>query len=424
MPRPASSPVSVFAQSLALALLLAGVHGVGRAGPRLRIVYAAVSLAVIVTGAVWLSRYIHVRIGMDIEFDFLNYWLAAQVAADGQPLYDPSSYLRQSLPFIPSDAFFDEVLFVGTMYPPPAVLLFLPLGGLGYREGYALWCVALAAMLAALAVLLQRTFGRGERAPVQVAVAIAVLGIALYAPAVRSTFYYAQVNFVLALLLVGLWRWHERALTGVLVGLGMCVKPYFGIVCLWLVLRRRWGALALVPATVLAAFLGAALVLGPDAVFDYWRDNPVARAPASIYVQPINQGLLAVLRRMWQALAWDGSPLAFWPYVLAASGLLAATVVSVLRATDERYALSAVVALGLLIAPQSLTHYSAVLIPVFALLALPPGSAAVRIVVVVALCTLPSLPNGALWLNLAVWCVSATHPAWAPRGDAPARLGC
>lgn len=404
--------MSLLAQTLALLLLLGAPHALPHVSARVRRAYVAAALAVLAAGVAWLARYAHARTGLDVEWDFLNYWLAGSIAFDGLPLYDPSSYLRESLPYIPSDQFFDEVMFVGTLYPPPAVLMFLPLGAFEYARAYALWSIALALLLAAGAVLVYRALAVGRPRSERLGLAFATGGLFVFFPAVRETFYYAQVNFVLVILLALLWRWRTRVAAGVFAGLGICVKPYFGIVCLWLFLHGRWRALALVPVTIGAAFVASAFLLGADAVFDYLRDNPVARAPQSLFVQPINQGLLAVLRRALDARTWTGPPVLYAPYLAGAAVLAVATVAGVLRSRDTRFAIGAVLALGLIIAPQALTHYSAVLLPVLVLAAAGPGSRAAAVPVVVAICTLHRLPEGAFWVNLAVWALTVTHPLW------------
>ena len=396
----------------ALAFVLSGLHWHDEAGRWVRRFYWTAGFAAAALGLAYLAVLITVRTQTDSEWDFLNYWLVGRIAAEGLPLYEAASYLRQSLPFLPSEQFFAEVMLVGTLYTPPAVLLFLPLGYFEYREAYILWSIIQAGVLVLAAVLMKREFFSAGSGRQHIAAWLVAVCLVAFYPPVRWTFYNAQVNFIMALLFMLVWRSRFKALAGVWIGVGMCIKPYFGILILWLLLRRRIGTVVLVVLTVALAFASAALVFGANDVATYFLDNPIAKAPAHLFTQDVNQSALAVLRRATGAEQWSGSPLMHSPYIAFAFLLTSMTAWSVLRCDDDRWALVACVSLGLLLAPQSLHHYSAVLLPAITFIALYRGFKWLGMIAIVSLFAVGSNEGAAFWLNLSVWMITASYPWW------------
>ncbi len=396
-----------------LAFVFAGLHWYGNVERWGRRGYLIVAFALAVLGCAYLAVVVAVRIDMKWEWDFLNYWLAGRIAAEGLPIYEAASYLHQPLPFGPSKQFFAEVIFVGTMYTPPAVLLFLPLGFFEYREAFVLWSILQGVVLAAVTVLMKREFFRDEPDTQQPVAWFAVICLVVFFPPVKETLYTAQVNLIMALLFMLLWLSRSRLSAGVWIGLGACLKPLFGILVLWLILRKRFGAMVLAAVTVGLAFASAAVVFGSDDLMTYFLDNPVARAPAHLYTQYTNQSALAVLRRATGAEQWSGSPLLHAPYIAFALLVTAITAWSVLRCGDDRWALIACLALGLLLAPQTLYHYSAVLLPAMTFMVAHKGSKWLGVTVVITLFALASLEGTKFWLNLGVWMIAVSYPWWS-----------
>ena len=404
-----------------VAFVISGLYWHDKVSPWKRWLYWFVAFATAAIGCAYLAVFAAARIEMTVEWDFLNYWLAGRIAAEGLPIYEAASYLHHPLPFGPSKAFFDEVIFVGTMYTPPAVLLFLPLGFFGYREAFILWFIVQAVVLAIVTVLLKREFFRDGTGGQHLTAWLAVICLVAYFPPVKETVYAAQVNFIMAMLFMLVWRYRGQVVAGVWIGLGMCIKPYFGILVLWLLLCYRFGAIVLASVTVALAFGSAALVLGADDVTTYFLDNPVARAPAHLYTQDVNQSALAVLRRATGAEQWTGSPVLYAPYIAFALFVTGMTAWSVRRSVDDRWALVACAALGLLLAPQSLHHYSAVLLPAIVFMAATTATTWLGVFAVIALFSVAFIEGGEFWLNLGVWVVAASYP-WSSDAFTGVRL--
>ena len=397
----------------ALAFVLSGLlwqDGVGRWG---RGLYWLAAAAVAVLACADLAVMMRARIDMNVEWDFLNYWLAGRIAAEDLPIYEAASYLRQPLPFWPSRDFFSEVIFVGTLYAPPAVLLFLPLGYFEYREAFVLWSLVQAILLVPVALLLKLEFFRGERGNRQVTAWLVVICLAVFFAPVKENLYAGQINIIMALLFTLVWRFRSKAVAGIWIGLGMCVKPYFGILLLWLFLRYRIGTMVLAATTIVLAFACAAILFGASDVTTYFVDNPLASAPAHLYTQDVNLSVLAVLRRVTGATQWTGSPFMHGPYIITVMLLTVMTAWSVLRCADDRWALTTCLALGLLIAPQSLYHYCTVLLPAITLMLVYKGFRWTSTIAVLALFAVASLKEAGFWLNLSVWLLSVSYPWWS-----------
>jgi hypothetical protein len=420
-PMTATELLIVALKLLALAIVLSGLRWQSTIGQRSRQLYWLAAFATALLGIAYLTLTVAARIDMDVEWDFLNYWLAGRIAAEGLPIYDAVSYLSQPLPFWPSADFFAEVIFTGTLYAPPAVLLFLPLGYFGYREAFILWSIVQAVVLAAVAVLMKHEFFRGGSRDQQIAAWFAVICLAAFFAPVKATLYAGQFNLIMALLFMLVWGSRRNALAGVWIGLGMCIKPYFGILLLWLLVRLRFGTMMLAAGTVALAFAIAAGVFGVGDVTTYFLDNPIARAPRHLYTQDVNLSALAVLRRATDARTWAGSAVMHGPYIAFALLVTALTAWSVWRCTDDRWALVACTSLGLLLAPQSLYHYCTVLLPAMAYIVVYNGFKWRTMSLVVMLFALASFEHAAFWFNLSVWVIAASYPWWgAAAANSPA----
>jgi hypothetical protein len=200
------------------------------------------SLAISVT-LVWPVDGWFDRWGFVLGRDFVNFWFAARLAAEGRlgELYDLSAYHSALRAMLASDH-----PFMNFSYMPNALVLFRPLGALPYGAALAVWQLAgLAAFsFAATGKLLPPDRDRTV--------------LVLLSPIVILTLSLAQATLLLALLFVGAFRLlpSRPGLAGVLFGL-MTVKPQLGLLIPFvLVLDRQWKAIA---AAVLFASLLAAL---------------------------------------------------------------------------------------------------------------------------------------------------------------------
>jgi hypothetical protein len=268
--------------------------------------------------------------GQTLGFDFLAYHQAAVRLLDGQPLYDMS---------------YTETGGFGLFYYPPTFApLLLPLGLLSATAATWSWiALSVAVFLVGVAVL-----------PTSRTVRWWILFLAGWSFPFVYAIKLGQVGPILFGLLAMGWRWMDRpAVLGATSALGAAIKIQPGLILVWALLTRRFGAV-LVGAVLLAALAVAATAL---AGIGAWSD------------------FLVLLRTVSDPISTEHN---FTPGAIAfqsglsfevASGLqlvstvaaLVALVVAVRMATDEASYMVAVVA-SQLVSPILWDHYAVLLL--------------------------------------------------------------
>lgn len=138
------------------------------------------------------------------------------------------------------------------MYPPPFILLALPLASLPYLLAWLVWLgvTSVPYLLAMRMILQDRSFWL----------------IALGAPPVFFNIMYGQTGFLVAGLIgLGLvWLRSRPVLAGICIGLAS-IKPHFGLLLPFaLIAGAHWKTLWTATATVLTAAVAAGLLFGAD----------------------------------------------------------------------------------------------------------------------------------------------------------------
>jgi hypothetical protein len=321
---------------------------------------ALVGLALAVVGLYGLMQL--AVVGMNLleppEWDFKYFWTFGTAAATGSNPYDRENLLRIAEPLKPAQELHDELY---CFYPPPSLLMFLPLGWFEFRTAMALWYAVQLGVLAVDVWLLTRLLTERARFDDLALVAAAVL---IFRP-VTTTVTLAQTNFLILLMLLLFWGDRERARGGVWLGLAMIVKPWVAVVGLYLLVRKKWSTIATFAATLMLILAATAAIFGPKIFSQHlYGDKLLAVYP---YAQTMNQSLVGVLMRHGPELAAGQSPLLSPWYLGIAAAMTGWTVFCLFRfrqAADD-WALAMVIVLGMIIYPPTLAHYSvALLIPV------------------------------------------------------------
>jgi hypothetical protein len=266
-----------------------------------------------------------------LGYDFLAYHQAANRVLTGERLYDPS--VEQTGGF---------GLFY---YPPPFVLAILPLAPLAPAFATWVWVgLSIAALLGAIALM-----------PVGGVVRWLVLLLAGLSWPVAYALKLGQVGPLLLLLFAIGWRWLDDArAVGASAAAGAIIKIQPGIVLVWALLTRRWGAVAVGAAILLIAAVLATLVTGGPGV---WADYVALLRNVSDPVStPHNFTPGAVVYQL-------GVPTGVAATVQLASSVAAVGLVAVaaFRATAAASYLAAVVASQLL-SPVLWDHYAMLLL--------------------------------------------------------------
>lgn len=277
--------------------------------------------------------------GEPLGTDFLSFWTASQLALTGHPTapFDPITHHAAQIALMGWDpgyfAFF---------YPPPYLLLCLPLALLPYGASLALW-VGLTGL----------AYHRALRAWT----ADPYIWIAMLAfPAVLINAGHGQNGFLTAALAGGGLLLMDRRrpwLAGLLLG-ALVIKPHLALLLpLALAARGEWR-------TFLATGIGAALwiafsflALGPDAWHGFLADSALAR-------QTLEQGLVdpAKMQSAFAAVRLAGGSLAQAYAAQAAVGIaVALTLVILARLRAPAMAQNAAFLLGAILATPFVFDY-------------------------------------------------------------------
>jgi hypothetical protein len=196
--------------------------------------------------------------------DLEVYWTAAVRARSAEPLYRIEDEHYQF------------------KYLPAFAVLAIPGGAVPLPIAKAAWYFASIALLWTLVTLSLRILPE-TRHPVAVLAAFTVLAMAKF---FAHELVLGQVNALLGVIVVAallaLRRGYERT-AGVLVTLGVVVKPYAIIFLPWLIARRRWASVATAVASLIGVLLLPALVYGPagdlQQHIQWWRTVTESTAP-------------------------------------------------------------------------------------------------------------------------------------------------
>ncbi len=278
-------------------------------------------------------------------------------------------------------------------YLPAIPVLLAPLGALDKLPAAVVWSLLqVAAIVTSLVVL--RRWGRSRDAPFPDAPLVVAVVLAL--PAMIEAAKFNQLSYlILALVIVGVDGLERKpALAGGLLGVAAIVKLLPAIFLPWLVLKRRWSAVAgFLVATLVLAVVPPVTLFGPAQAGAYhheWWAHNVQSGSAMIapnlpdhFVDHRNQALGPVLARLtWPdhpfALRWQPATLAPATSVWLARGvdlLLLGTLFLVTcrqwrtLGRTPRHAEAAAYALGMLVfTPLLRTYYLVWALPALVLL--------------------------------------------------------
>jgi alpha-1,2-mannosyltransferase len=231
-----------------------------------RLVILIVS-ACIALGTILTARHGIDRMGKPLGTDFLAFWSASRLALSGQAAtaYDLARIYAMEKGSMPVDPGLSSFL-----YPPPFLLLCLPLGLAPYFLSLAMW---IASTGAAYGLVVRRWLGAQPEAARGAAISI------LAFPAVLSNIGHGQNGFLTAALFGGgLWLldrqpWIAGALLGALV-----IKPQMAFAIPVLVLASGRWRVALAGIVAALSFCAASwLLLGPGTWSGFLSGGGTAR---------------------------------------------------------------------------------------------------------------------------------------------------
>jgi len=314
-------------------------------------------------GLCGLLSTVHSLLPVPPEWDFGCYYLYGLVAKSGANFYLPLSIDGHPLAGQFSNDFLTEAVAVGFPYPPPTMLLFLPLAELPYVTSYLCWsAINLVALIAAAAVF-HRALNKPNRSetapPFSLLAALFVLW-----PAVNSSFEFSQSNSLALLAISAALLWINGIGYGAFVALGSFVKPWIGLLLGLSILTKRWRATCAGLFTVLALMSIAGIFFGAETIRSYLRMDFAARVPPDMWIESVNESLLSTILKLTDYDIQHFTPFHSISFLVTAAAVGLTTLFAFFRMTDEKNfeRVSLFICASLLIYPHTLEHYSAVLL--------------------------------------------------------------
>lgn len=232
-------------------------------------VFAFLALVIIV-----YSMVITVTLRHQIKNDFSLFHHAATNFFQHQPLYSPlpeeiastvqlEKLLHQN-PNIPT--------YSSNLTPPAFILYTLPWGLLNESRSLILWDI-FSVLISCLSVyILYSIFFQAYRQPI---IYWALLGIYLASMPSIASISLGQYGPLILLALLGIWQWAKKKYdmrAGIVLGLLLSVKYFFGLFAIFFLLQKRWRLLIASVVTFSLANALAYLVFGKTAFVQYQQN--------------------------------------------------------------------------------------------------------------------------------------------------------
>ena len=258
--------------------------------------------------------------------------------------------------------------------PPTFLLCFEPFSRLPLRQAFWLWTAFnFVAMVASLILLL-----RGSGLSIWTIWALAALSF-LYPP-VGEHFFYGQNKIFVLLMLVLMMRWLEDghdAAAGLILGVAALLRGFPLLMVGYLVLRRRWRAVAYTAVGIVLGGLATVAILGLPQTLSFSHGLQFVTRFRFLAL-PINVSLGAFVSRMyWYAFGPHAGISNFVRSVLVAAaeiGLLALTVKATVKSHDtvdiDCRAFSLWVVTAVILSPTAWVHYLVLMLIPFILMAI------------------------------------------------------
>ncbi len=301
------------------------------------------------------------------EWDFLVFFLDANVAAAGLNLYDPAGFIQVAaeLQLQISDEFRREIIGAGFMYPPWTALLFYPLSFGDIGQSNRLWLIFVSCAYFLAWILMSQLLTRSESKGSQ---RFAAFESYVFAAVMFSSIPFSvlglrhgQTTSLFTCLAILTLVSGGRAASGVFACLTVVVKPFAAIPAALLLIGRYWTAVlaGLVAAGVV--FAVSVAVLGMDDWRSYLKLEFATETPTEPYSHPGNLSLLSVLVRWfgYTGIPWANLPIMIWYGSISAMVAIPSFWLSTkISKVDFRTAYCALLVMALIVYPGTIYTYS------------------------------------------------------------------
>jgi hypothetical protein len=243
-----------------------------------------------------------------------------------------------------------------------------PLGYLTLQNAAIVWQAVSAGAILATVFLLWRLFLPDSGALGLAAAAALTLGHQATLWNIELT----QSSLLVLLCVTLFWTARDHLAGGLLLALGTAVKPIVALLGPYLVLRGKWKMVASAIGGYLVLALLAIALFGWPAFTSFFSSSPLRRIPGWMYTGHNSQSVLAVALRASGVGPTDRALEAPWrnPMFLSLGGailactlLLIAALVRWAGSLGSELALAICVCAALLLYPNTLNHYTVLLLP-------------------------------------------------------------
>ena len=261
--------------------------------------------------------------------------------------------------------------------PPTFLLCFEPLTLLSLPQAFWLWtALNFAALVAALILLL-----RGSGLGIWTAWTLAALSL-LYPP-VGEHFFYGQNKIFVLLMFVLMMRWMGEgrdAAAGLTLGVATLMRGFPLLLIGYLLLRRRWRAMAYTAVGIAIGGILTIAFLGLSQTLSFSHGARFVTMPRFLAL-PINISLAAFVSRMyWYAFgarAGVSNIVRSMLVVISEIGVLALTVKATLKSRDtadlDWRAFSLWVVTAVMLSPTAWVHYLVSMLIPFIMMSIAAG---------------------------------------------------
>ncbi len=232
------------------------------------------------------------------EFDFMCFYMQGQLGLHHLNFYDPHSFkiLLQNNDFnYTFSRFFKSQIFdVGLLSPPITMLFFAPLSSIDYHTSRLILTILTFIFIFGNAILANKIFVKKDRSEYSF---LFIFIIIMFLPGTSETIGYNQTNFfLLFFLLLTLYK-INKPISGFYLAISLIIKPISGFLILFFISDKKWKPVIWFAATLIVLFSITAFLWGFQNIVGFFQSPPTQRLPQELYVQDINQSLLAILNR-------------------------------------------------------------------------------------------------------------------------------
>lgn len=299
------------------------------------------------------------------EFDFMCFYMQGQLGLHHLNFYDPDSFKillqNNNFNYTFSPEFKSEILNVGLLSPPITMLFFAPLSSMDYHTSRLILAILIFISIFGNAILANIIFAKKDRSVYSF---LFIFIIIMFLPGTSETIGYNQTNFFLLFFLLLTIYKINKPISGFYLAISLILKPISGFLILFFISGKKWKPVIYFAATLIVLFSITAFFWGFQNIVGFFQSPPTQRLPQGLYVQNINQSILAVLNRnlerYWLSQSMINSIYYFTAIIMTVLSYIASKRLNKL---NIYFSFFVFILCMLMIYPSSLWHYMVYLTP-------------------------------------------------------------